>query len=493
MDRVFRKYFRLTTIGFQRHPIIRFIMSSLQKLYLMSPICLQNLFCTLYGFKERRIRYGKAFHKYLNWLEKSQWWSLGHQIEYQNSQLKRIINLAYEQVPFYTQRLNKLGLKPQEIQTVEDLQKLPLMTKEDVVAAGETIYNQYIPKSRLIHGHTSGTTGSALTLAYTRDCVQFQWAVWWRHRARFGMTIKNRGANFGGSLIVPFSQKHPPFWRENRVFNQTVFSQYHLTNEFFKHYLQKLNQDRYDYFAGYPSNIFLLANYLAETRQKLQHPPSVVFTGAENLEENQRDLITEHIAKPTDEYGAAEYAANASKCECDYYHIDMEFGLMEVIPLQGLEQSDERIRGNVVVTGFTNPAMPLVRYMLGDIATYLPNFKCPCGRQAPVLECIDGRSDSYVVTRDGRRVARLGFLFKNKPWIKESQIRQSRPGEITIKLVPRKSYTPDDLDRLLKDCRLRLGDDMKVELDFVQEIPRAASGKFRAVISTVDQPTRLTE
>ncbi len=460
-------------------------MNALQSIYSVCPIWLQNLFCTGYGYRERYLRYGREFSHRLQWLEESQWWPLDRLVDYQNEQLRKIAKIVYEQVPFYRDRFEEARLLPDDICTVEDLHKLPLLAKEKVTQAGKNIYNQYIPERKLVHGHTSGTTGSALQLVYLRESVQFQWAVWWRHRGRFGMTWKNKEANFGGRLVVPYKQIRPPFWRENRIFNQTVFSQHHMKPEFLKYYVERLNQEPYDYYAGYPSTIYLLASYLEETGRALKYRPKIVFTAAETLLEYQRKLIGKHIAKATDEYGSAEYAGNASKCEYDYYHVDMEFGILEIIPLERAQYDDNEIVGKVVVTGFANPAMPFIRYEMNDIATYLPNFKCPCGRQSPVLKSFDGRIESYVTTADGRQVGRLDHIFKDMNWVKESQIIQSKAGRITIKLVPMREYGESDINCLLRECWSRLGHDMKINLEFVGYIPRSKSGKFRAVISTI--------
>ena len=299
-------------------------------------------------------------------------------------------------------------------------------------------------------------------------------------------SLGDRQANFGGSLIVPYGQTRPPFWRENRAFNQTVFSQFHMKPEFLKYYIDRLNQEPFDYFSGYPSTIYLLAHFMEETGMRLTCRPKAVFVGAESLLDFQNDLITKHIGKPTDHYGAAEHAAAASKCRNDYYHFDMELGVLEVIPLEGLSPSPGEVVGKTVVTGFHNPVMPLIRYELGDVVTLSPEFNCPCGRQTPVLKRIEGRIESYVITPDGRRVGMMVQTFYGLNWIKESQVIQDEKNALTIKLVPSPKPTKKDLAELMQRCRERLGAEMHIHLEFVDKIPRSKTGKFRAVISSVD-------
>ncbi|MCK4788983.1 MAG: phenylacetate--CoA ligase family protein [Desulfobacteraceae bacterium] len=456
------------------------------RVYLKTPVFIQNLFCTAYGIRESHRRYGGKFKDYVQWLNESQWWPIERLKEYQNEQLRMAISSAYEHVPFWRKRFDSLGIKPQDIKCTEDLRYLPTLTRSEVLSAGKDITCTHIPRRRLVRGHTSGTTGTALQLFFVPEYTQFAWAVWWRQRSIFGIELKHRQANFGGRLIVPYYQTKPPFWRENRAFPQTVFSQFHMKPEFLKYYVDRLNQQPFDYFSGYPSTIYLLANYLEETGESLKYRPKAVFVGAETLLEYQKELITKHIGRPTGHYGAAEYGGAASKCRYEYYHIDMEFGVLEVIPIKGIKQSDDEVVGKVVVTAFANPAMPLIRYELGDIATYSPDFKCSCGRQTPVLKYIDGRAESYLVTADGRYVGRLDHIFKDMSWVKESQIIQDRKGQMVIKLVQRREHKQSDIDFLLRECTSRLGKDMKIDMEFVDEIPRTKAGKFRAVISKVD-------
>ncbi len=460
-------------------------MNTLEKIYLKSPIAVQNLFCTLHGLREYPIRYKGKFEIILKWLKESQWWSEDQLIEYQKNKLHNILKIAYDQIPFYKKRFSDAGLKPEDIKSIEDFKKFPLLTKEDVFAAGESIINPKYKKPKLVAGHTSGTTGSALHLFYTKECVQFQWAVWLRHRARFGIKLGDRRASFGGRLIAPFQQEIPPFWRENRVFNQTVFSQYHMKPELIGTYIDRLNQEPYDYYDAYPSTIYLLASFLEDSGRQLKYRPRAVFTSSETLLEHQKRLITKHIGKPSEVYGCGEYCGAASQCEEGYYHVDAEFGLIEIIPLQDVEQKEGEVVGKVVMTGFANPAMPFIRYDVGDVVTYLPNFKCSCGRASIVLKHVDGRLESYLITGDGRKIGRLDHIFKDMLWVKESQFIQNRHGEVVIKLIPRREYSQKDIAFLLSECEVRMGKEMKINLEFVESIPRSSSGKFRAVISNI--------
>jgi phenylacetate-CoA ligase len=359
------------------------------------------------------------------------------------------------------------------------------LTKREVVAAGKQIRIPNISALNLIGGHTSGTTGASLQIFYTRAFYKFLWALWWRHRNRFGIEVQHRHAHFGSKVMVPIRQTTPPFWRENPISHQTVFSQYHMKPENLSYYIDRLDKTKFEYYSGFPSLLYTIASHLKENNRRLKNPPKVVFTCSETLLGYQKKLIEGYIAKPTDGYGAAEGAGMASKCEHDYYHIDMELGILEVVPIPSITDNEGEITGRIVVTGFDNPAMPLVRYELNDIGTLIPNFKCPCGRNSPVLKSIDGRIESYLITADGRRIGRASSIFQDTEWIRCAQIIQDTPGRIKIKYVARRNPTRSDINFLLKQCKLRFLEQMDIELERVKDIPQEPNGKFRAIISTV--------
>ena len=235
------------------------------------------------------------------------------------------------------------------------------------------------------------------------------------------------------------------------------------------------------YYSGYPSGLYILANYLLENGIGLNNPPKLIVTGAETVLPHQRELIEKAFdSKLTDQYGASEQCANISECEHQSYHIDMEFGAVELLPIKGIPSKQRQI----ICTGFHNYAMPLIRYNIGDIATICEN-KCACGRQSPTIEKIDGRIESYILTPDGRQLGRLDFLFKDSHDIKEAQLFQENIDSVIVKIVREKTFNSKSELEFLKLLRQYLGDIIKVQFEYLDEIPRHANGKFRQIVSRV--------
>ena len=122
----------------------------------------------------------------------------------------------------------------------------------------------------------------------------------------------------------------------------------------------------------------------------------------------------------------------------------------------------------------------------GDAATLIRRAAGPCGRARRILERIDGRIEDYVVTPDGRRVGRMDHVFKDTLEVKEAQIIQTSPSQITVRLVPRSGFGPERQEEIEREFRRRIGGEMEILYEKVRAIPREPNGKFRAVVCEVE-------
>ena len=451
-----------------------------EQIYPRLPVFLQNAACWYYGTKEAKVRFGRAFDERLKELLDSEKWSAAEIAAYQNEKLRRLIRHAYENVPYYRERWKSLKLAPADIQCREDLTKLPILTKEDVRQNLPRLISEKASKHDLLFRHTSGTTGKALHFYVTRPAIAFQWAVWWRHRMRFGIEPGAWHANFTGKRVVPLAQSAPPFWRWNRPFHQALLTMHHLTPDKISSVIEFLNSHRFEFYSGYPSIIHMLAVHASERGLKLQSPPRAVFTGAENLLDFQRRAIQEFTgAVMTDQYGCSEGCGNASHCSAFVYHEDFEFGIVE-----GVELQPGNPVKSIFCTGFASDEFPFIRYEVGDTGTWREDrSRCPCGRESRVLLRIDGRKDDYVITSEDARIMRFDYVFKNATNLKEVQIVQEQVGEIIVRAVPRQSYTSKDELEIINEIHRWISPTLKARFEYVDEIEREANGKFRAVVS----------
>lgn len=142
--------------------------------------------------------------------------------------------------------------------------------------------------------------------------------------------------------------------------------------------------------------------------------------------------------------------------------------------------------GPVVSTGLQNFGMPLIRYRTSDVSAIRPS-PCACGRAMPLLEDVTTKSEDIVVAPDGRFVppSVLTHPFKPLDSIEESQIVQPERDRLIVRIVRRPGYTRSDTTRLVCGLQERVGHAMRIDVEFLDEIPRTPTGKFRWVISSV--------
>jgi phenylacetate-CoA ligase len=463
-----------------------------EQIYPRLPVFLQNAACWYYGKREARTRFGDIFEKRLRELMDSDRWTASEIEACQNEKLRNLVRHAYDSVPYYRERWKGLKLSPADIRCREDLQKLPVLTKEDVRQNCERLVSEKVSKRDLVFRHTSGTTGKALHFYVTKPAIAFQWAVWWRHRLRFGVEPGAWHANFTGKRVVPLGQCTPPYWRWNRPLHQALLTMHHLTPEKISSVIEFLNSQRFEFYSGYPSIIHMLAQHASEAGLTLHSPPRAVFTGAENmLDFQRRDIQKFTNAILTDQYGCSEGCGNASHCGELIYHEDFEFGIIE-----GVEIQTRNSARSILCTGFANDAFPLIRYEVGDTGVWQESDKaCACGRSSRALLRIEGRQDDYVITPEGARIMRFDYVFKDILNVKEAQIVQEQLGEITVRLVRRPGYSARDEREISREIQRWISPRLVVRFRYVPEIERQPNGKFRAVLSrlTSQPPTPTVE
>jgi phenylacetate-CoA ligase len=454
-----------------------------EAVYERLPVPLQNFVCSAYGRREVRTRFGKEFRRRLDELSESEWWSASDIAGHQDERLRDIVRHAYETVPYYRDRMRELGLTAADIRGSADLPKLPVLTKEEVRANYERMVSTGARKRDLVLRHTSGTTGKALHFYYTRAGIAEQWAVWWRHRRRFGVEWGAPHASFIGKRVVPINQQRPPYWRWNTPMHQALLNMQHLTPTKIRDVVAFLDANVFVYYGGYPSVIHAMAASALEAGLSLARPPRFVFTGAENtLDYQRRDIAALTGATISDQYGFTEGCGNASQCPTGVYHEDFEFGILESVDPRSA--GDGRVAGRIVCTGFASPDTPLIRYDVGDTGVWEdPRRACSCGRRSAILTSIEGRRDDYVVTPEGGRIMRFDYLFKDTHNIREVQVVQRELGAIALRIVRRGAYSTRDETLLRDEVRRWISPTLGVSFEYPDEIPRQANGKFQAVVS----------
>ena len=457
-------------------------------LYSAAPVWGQNLMLTAFSTMLERERYSGRFQEFQDLLTKTEWASQSDLEAYQNERLRLVVAHAYEHVPFYRQRFDALKLTAADIHTTADLPKLPLLTRDDIREHFDDLRSRAFPGRSLRTGHTSGTTGTPLTIGYDRDTVWMTYAVFDRHYRWAGCRLGVNGDRIAvarGNVIVPLDQRTPPFWRKNHRHHQLLLSSFHLSKGNLPAYFDALAAFQPAVLDGYPSTLFLLAKYLQTKGEYF--PVKAAVTSSETLYDFQRKVIEERFkCRVFDYYALAERAVFSHECDHhEGHHLAMEYGVAEVTDGAGTPLPRGEV-GHLVGTSLHNLAMPLLRYVTNDRTALRPG-RCSCGRHLELMEDVTTKAEDVLTLGDGRLISPsvLTHPFKPLDCIEGSQIVQTAPNTVVVRLVPRPTYTEGHTRQLVAELKARLGDDVTVDVQLVDQLETSKNGKFKWVISKV--------
>jgi phenylacetate-CoA ligase len=243
------------------------------------------------------------------------------------------------------------------------------------------------------------------------------------------------------------------------------------------------------YLSIFPTNLDALLDRCEKSGIRFSNLREVQTRG-EALSTNVRARCDEVLGVPlNDLYGVTEFGYVAMQCpDTSNYHVQSEHLLVEVLDDDGNSVAPGSM-GRVVITDLHNFAMPLIRYDVGDLAVV--GSTCSCGRGLLVLEKILGRTRSLFVLPSGDKYMPLysDALFelkKNIPGIEQTKLIQRTRRDVTMRMVVSQALSGTEESRVIKEMTIALGGHFELQLEYVDDIPRAASGKFEEAICEVE-------
>ena len=434
------------------------------------------------------VNYVRAYW-YLYRLKKQAFWLPEKLKKHQNKTLRSIVRYAYANVPFYHQKFKSLGLKPEDIKSVEDLNKLPVIRRMELQQNADEIVSKEFNKSKLLVVSTSGSTGRPLRTYITTGEDEFRKAKHLRANIALGQKPRDRWIVITGPQHFSESTSLQKLLGLYVPLPVSVFDD---TATQFSH-VEKLKPDILD---GYASSLLLLAKD-AEKRGQHAVKPRFIISGAEVIDTPSRRYIEEMFSSPLfDQYATAEFERLAWQCEeKGDYHIDADTVIMQFVDENGEDVAPGE-RGEIVCTSLFNYAMPFIRYAVGDIGVAADSDEtCECGRTLPLLKAIEGRKDSLIVLPGGRVLTPLALgwameFFKYYFDIDQYRVVQKRVDLLKFLVKVRDSCVIDKTvvaSELVGHLRktLDIGSEVAFDVEFVDAISLDKSGKLRKVISEI--------
>lgn len=390
---------------------------------------------------------------------------------YQEHHLRRIVHVAARFSPYYRDFFRSARLDPRDIRTIDDLAQLPLLTKEELAEDPDRF--RVYPAKAMWSSLTSGTSGRSLRVYRTPGSSVFELSVLERQWGWFGLPRSARRIILRGS---DFAADGPPV-KSVPGGHQLLISSYRLGEGDFDLIASEMRTFDADAVEGWPSSIAILATMFRDRGETL--PVKAVITSSEVMNPGQRQLMRDVFTGPiVDHYGQTERVAMAGNCERGGYHIFDDYGIVELLPVDGAPD-----RGEIVGTSLHNWGFPLLRYRTGDEVGPARSEPCVCGRGFARLGDIDGRSEDTFVTAEGLPLPMPSSVVDDLTGLREAQIAQLAPGRFEVRVVPGHGFDADAFDTQVRRNIDRLfGSGHEVSVRTVTEVPRPASGKLKAAV-----------
>ena len=456
-------------------------MSKSDKIYARLPISLQNLSVSLYGIYWHWLRFGGRYQEHEDGYRSREHFSSKQWTEYQTYQLRNLVAIAAERVPYYQRTW-----KADQVKAAMDgnLTALPLLEKDPIRKDASDFIRSDLWHTRYYTNLTSGSTGTPIATLWTAEEIRDSLAVREVRSANWaGVSFKQPRATFSGRMVEPNPNSKGPYYRFNSAERQVYFSPFHLRADTAHFYVEALRKHHIEWMTGYAVSYYLLAKFILQ--QGLQVPPlKAIITTSEKVTPEMRSVMEKaYHCKVYEEYSTVENALFASECEHGRLHVSPDVGIVEILRPDSSPCGSGEV-GEVVTTCLMRTFQPMIRYRLGDLAAWDPE-PCPCGRSMPVLKEVVGRIEDVVVGPDGRQMVRFHGIFVNQPHVMEGQIIQESLDHIHVKVVPTEGYGDSDDQDIVHRVQQRLGQNVNVTVEVVNAIPRTNSGKFKAVVSNL--------
>jgi phenylacetate-CoA ligase len=405
----------------------------------------------------------------------------------QAEKLRALIRHAHDTVPYYRGVFAERGLRPEDIRTPADLEKLPVLTKAIIQEQGASLRSSALPPDHgeVFVNHTGGSTGQPLTfyqderyrtLANANLNRSLEWCGWFagaRTAHLWGADVDaTRRRGLRGKVLN---------WMRNELFLNTFGAS---PNELAA-FTGELRRFRPDFIVGYVSSLTTLALLLRE-RGIDDIRPRAIQSSAETLTEKQRRLIEETLHAPMfDRYGCREMGNIAHECSAHQgLHIFTDLHVVEVV--RDGEPAPAGETGALILTNLDNYAMPFIRYAVGDVGVWSDRI-CSCGRPFPLLEKVQGRTADVITSPAGRLIHGEFFthLFYGVEGVRQFQVVQDTREHLQIRIIAEPGFDPAAVARLERTI-LEHGDPaFRIDTELVDHIDQAASGKLRFTISHV--------
>jgi phenylacetate-CoA ligase len=436
----------------------------------------------IYPLQEKLLN--RPTFSYLESLEKSQWYSRNEIEALQLEKLKTLLKIAKEHCPWHAKRIEAVGIDPENM-TLNEYQKLPLMSRSDAQLNGQEMTWQDVPGG-IFRYTTGGSSGQPLIFNFGRYRQAADAAGRIRARRWWNVDVGEPEVYLWGAPVELNKTDRIKKIRDG-LLNQLLLNAFEMSPEKMSQYLDAIQKFKPKCIYGYASSVALLANYAKQNGKSLSLPNlKVVCTTGEPVYPEQRELISEVFQVPVaNEFGSRDAGLIGHENSHQQMLLLSESNFMEVLDSDGKPVQPGEM-GEAVMTGLCSEAQPFIRYRTGDMVQ-LSAEADKDGRGLHVIKSVLGRSTDFLIHENGSVVHALAAIYflRETPGVEQFKIIQHAINEFEILIIANAFWNISSLQVLEEKFRLRFGNRCKTHIQLVEKIPLEASGKTRQVVAKI--------
>lgn len=390
-----------------------------------------------------------------------------------------MVNYAINHVPYYRKRYKGLT-----IQSIADFEReIDFIDKDEVMAHWDEFQADGANLVRSVTGTTGGTSGKPLKLVLPQNRYAHSMAFWHKELKWFGW-------NYDARAVI--RNHHLPENRNyliNPILREIIFDAFRISPSYAKKCLHAMKLYGVKYLHAYPSAAYQFLKLCQQQNLDTSFIRLCILT-SEGVTYEQRFFIENELhIKIYSSYGHSEKLIMAGNCPySSLYHLEENYGYCELVNTEGNVIKNAGETGELVGTTFINRLMPLIRYRTGDYSSYSASSCNVHGKSQRYLNGVQGRREkSLIYKADGTTTSLTALNLHGKVYehIDGLQYVQTKQGELTVRIIRNKKFSTEDELFLLHIHQQAMGEEAKINIQYVDRLEYQPNGKFLPLISTL--------